>query len=198
MTQIAQHISGIYETHLSVADLPRAVAFYRDVIGLELAHEVSARGIAFFWVGGREQGMLGLWQGGHGPLRMISHFAFRMSRDGVLNAPATLLAKGVQPLGFHGEPASEPVVLGWMPAMSVYFNDPDGHSIEFIHVLHDAPDPDFGVGAWSAWQARHPPLTQRNRTICPNPRHSALICRRNPHAARFARYIGCRPLAPPS
>ncbi len=154
MTQIAQHISGIYETHLSVADLPRAVAFYRDVIGLELAHEVPARGIAFFWVGGRDQGMLGLWQGGHGPLRMVGHFAFRMAHDGVLAAPDMLLAKGVQPLGFHGEPATEPVVLGWMPAVSVYFKDPDGHSIEFIHVLPDTPDPGFGVGAWSAWQAR--------------------------------------------
>jgi lactoylglutathione lyase len=153
----AQQISGVYETHLSVADLPRAVAFYRDTLGLELAHEVPARGIAFFWVGGRDQGMLGLWQGSHGPLHMLGHFAFRMTRDGVLTAPENLLAKGIQPLGFHGEPASEPVVLGWMPALSVYFKDPDGHSIEFIHVLPDAPDPAFGIGPWSAWQARQTP-----------------------------------------
>lgn len=149
-------ISGIYETHLTVADLPRAVAFYRDVLGLELAHQVPTRGIAFFWVGGRDQGMLGLWQGSQGPLHMLGHFAFRMSQAGVLGAPANLVAQGVQLLGFHGEPATEPVVLGWMPAVSVYFKDPDGHSIEFIHVLEDAPDPGFGIGPWSAWQARLP------------------------------------------
>lgn len=150
----ATAITGVYETHLTVADLPRAVAFYRDTLGLELAHQVPSRGIAFFWVGGRDQGMLGLWQGPQGPLRMIGHFAFRMARASVLAVPKSLLEKGVQPLGFHGEPASEPVVLGWMPAVSVYFNDPDGHSLEFIHVLPDAPDPGFGVGPWSAWQAR--------------------------------------------
>lgn len=147
-------ITGIYETHLTVADLPRAVAFYRDTLGLELARQVPARGIAFFWVGGRDQGMLGLWQGAQGPLRMVGHFAFRMGRDAVLAAPDTLRAKGVQPLGFHGEPVTEPVVLGWMPAVSVYFSDPDGHSLEFIHVLPDTPDPGFGIGPWSAWQAK--------------------------------------------
>jgi lactoylglutathione lyase len=64
------------------------------------------------------------------------------------------MARGVQPLGFHGEPVTEPVVLGWMPAISVYFKDPDGHSIEFIHVLEGAADTSFGIGPWSAWQAR--------------------------------------------
>jgi lactoylglutathione lyase len=155
MTQgFATQISGIYETHLSVADVPRSIAFYRDVLGLDLAHEVPSRGVAFFWAGGRDQGMLGLWQGGHGPLQMLGHFAFRMTREGLLQAPAALLTRGVQPLGFNGEPVTEPVVLGWMPALSVYFKDPDGHSIEFIHVLPDAPDRRFGIGPWSAWQAR--------------------------------------------
>lgn len=152
----ATQITGVYETHLAVANLPRAVAFYRDTLGLELAHEVPSRGIAFFWVGGRDQGMLGLWQGPQGPLRMMGHFALRMGCDAVLAAPETLLTKGIQPLGFHGEPVTEPVVLGWMPAMSVYFNDPDGHSIEFIHVLPDTPNAAFGIGPWSAWQSGLP------------------------------------------
>lgn len=153
----ASQISGVYETHLSVADLPRSTAFYQGVIGLELAHETPARGIAFFWVGGRDQGMLGLWQGGHGPRRMTGHFAFRMTREAVLGAPTALLAAGVQPLGFHGEPATEPVVLGWVPALSVYFKDPDGHSLEFIHVLDAQPDASFGTGPWSAWKTRFAP-----------------------------------------
>lgn len=147
----AEQISGIYETHLSVGDLPRSIAFYRDVVGLELAHEVPSRGIAFFWVGGRENGMLGLWAGGMGPLRMLGHFAFRMPLDGVLSAPARLLSLGVQPLGFNAEPVTEPVVLGWMPAVSIYFKDPDGHSIEFISILPNPSNPAFGVGSWSKW-----------------------------------------------
>ncbi|MGO8655519.1 VOC family protein, partial [Rhizobium ruizarguesonis] len=60
----------------------------------------------------------------------------------------------VEPLGFAGEPVTEPVVLGWMPALSIYFKDPDGHSIEFINVLDDIPDRSFGVRPFSAWQAR--------------------------------------------
>jgi lactoylglutathione lyase len=41
-----------------------------------------------------------------------------------------------------------------MPAIAVYFKDPDGHSIEFIHVLDEAPDPGFGTGPLPKWRAR--------------------------------------------
>jgi len=54
-------ISGLYETHLTVSDLDRSVTFYRDVVGLELAHTVPKRHAAFFWIGGRDRSMLGLW-----------------------------------------------------------------------------------------------------------------------------------------
>ncbi len=149
-------ISGIYETHLSVTNLVRSVAFYRDVLGLELAREIPERGVAFFWAGRKCEGMLGLWQGGSSPLRMLGHFAFRMTSQAVLTAPEALKARGVAPLGFHGEPVSEPVVLGWMPAMAVYFKDPDGHSLEFIHVLDTPPDAAFGTGPLSDWRQAHP------------------------------------------
>ena len=39
---------GLFETHLTVADLDRSVAFYRDVVGLPVALEVPDRGAAFF------------------------------------------------------------------------------------------------------------------------------------------------------
>lgn len=146
---------GIYETHLTVRDLEASVTFYRNVLGLVLAHRVPDRGLAFFWVGGRENGMLGLWQGGHGPLAMRLHFAFRTSLAQVLAAPDALKACGVAPLGFSGEPTDEAVVLGWMPAASVYFADPDGHSLEYIATLDATPDSEFGVGPWSRWQARN-------------------------------------------
>lgn len=53
-------VSGLYEAHLTVADLERSIAFYRDVFGLELAHTIPARHAALFWIGGRERSMLGL------------------------------------------------------------------------------------------------------------------------------------------
>jgi hypothetical protein len=40
-----------------------------------------------------------------------------------------------------------------MPAASVYFDDPDGHSLEYISVLPDAPRPDLsGRVKLSEWR----------------------------------------------
>jgi lactoylglutathione lyase len=44
-------IYGLFETHLTVSDLQRSITFYRDIVGLELALEVSERNAAFFWIG---------------------------------------------------------------------------------------------------------------------------------------------------
>jgi lactoylglutathione lyase len=147
-------VLGLYETHLTVADLKTSTEFYRDVVGLELAASFEERKVTFLWVDDRKTGMLGLWETGTGPLKMRLHIAFRMTADGVLQAPDILRAKGVEPLGFTGEPVTEPVVLGWMPALSIYFKVPDGHSIEFISVLDADPDRSFGVRPFSEWQAQ--------------------------------------------
>ena len=40
-----------------------------------------------------------------------------------------------------------------MPSAQLYFPDPDGHSLEFIAILDDPPDPGF-IGPLSEWQKR--------------------------------------------
>lgn len=67
-------ILGIYETHLPVSDLRRSISFYSQKVGLTLATEIPERNVAFFWVGAKETGMLGLWGVGSAPLHMKLHF----------------------------------------------------------------------------------------------------------------------------
>jgi lactoylglutathione lyase len=145
-------IRGLFETHLTVSDLDRSVAFYRDVLKLPLAQVFSQRRVAFFWIGSSGKAMLGLWETGTGPQRMSLHLAFETSIDAVLAAPLALREAGVAPLDFDCEPASEPVVLGWMPAVAVYFRDPDGNLLEFLAMLPQPPRPELGVVSWSAWK----------------------------------------------
>ncbi|WP_267907830.1 hypothetical protein [Viridibacillus soli] len=42
-----------------------------------------------------------------------------------------------------------------MPAVSIYFDDPDGHSIEFISILDDPPKPELDIMTWQEWEALH-------------------------------------------
>jgi len=144
-------VQGLFETHITTTDLARAIQFYKDVIGLRLAHVTSTRGAAFFWVGPGTKAMLGVWLAGSGPQRMQLHTAFQVSLGDVLAAPQTLAAAGVTALDFDGDATNEPVVIAWMPAASVFFRDPDGHLLELIAMLPDEPDRDGGVVPWSAW-----------------------------------------------
>ncbi len=146
-------IHGLFETHITVRNLTTSVAFYQDAVGLELAFLAPERRVAFFWIGGRGQSMLGVWEVGDGPNGMRLHFAFTSTVEQILAAPSALKAMGVIPKGFHGEPVEEPVVIGWMPAVSLYFTDPDGHLLEYLAMLPQDPRPAAGVVSYSEWQA---------------------------------------------
>src|SRR3954447_3527330 len=150
-------VRGLFETHLTVADLERSKAFSRDVAGLPLALELPGRGAAFHWIGGPGRAMLGLWSIGSAPMGMQLHIAFDMSLPEVLAAPERLLALGIQPLSFFAEPANEPSVIGWMPAAAIYFRDPDGHMLEYLAMLDGPARPDLGVVGWSQVQGYTPP-----------------------------------------
>jgi lactoylglutathione lyase len=144
-------VDRLFEAHLTVADLDASIAFYRDRVGLELAHIVPARQAAFFWAGSRGTTMLGLWLGGSAPQKTTTHIAFAARREDVIAAPRALQRAGITPLDFDGHPTDEPVVLAWMPAASIYFHDPDGHLLEYIAMLDEDPRPDGGILRWHDW-----------------------------------------------
>jgi lactoylglutathione lyase len=142
-------VRGLFETHLTVADLERSVTFYRDVVGLPVALDVPERGATFHWIGEPGRAMLGLWSIGSAPMGMRLHIAFEMSLKDVLDAPERLRSSGLQPLSFFGEPADEPSVIGWMPAAAVYFQDPDDHMLEYLAMLDGPARPELGIVPWS-------------------------------------------------
>jgi len=147
-------IRDLFETHLTVLDLQRSMTFYGQVLGLELAKVFSERKVAFYWIGGRGNSMLGLWEVGTSPQRLSLHVAFRSDLQSLLDAPARLRAANVVPLEFSGAPTEEPVVLAWMPAASLYFRDPDGNMLELLSMLPNAPEPELGIVSWSRWNER--------------------------------------------
>ncbi len=149
-------IEGLFEAHISVRDFERSVAFYRDVVGLELGFAQPERPAAFFWVGGRGRSMMGIFGAVSGPLPKSHHVAFEVKLDDVLAAPARLRAAGITPFGGRREPIDEPIVFPWMPAASVFFDDPDGNTLEYIAMLPDPPRPEPGFVSWSEWQRLRP------------------------------------------
>ena len=88
MPEQAVPVRGLFESHLTVSDLSRSVAFYRDVVGLPVALEVPERGAAFFWCGASGKTMLGLWSLGSTPMGLSLHVAFDVELQHVLDSPA--------------------------------------------------------------------------------------------------------------
>jgi lactoylglutathione lyase len=149
-------IQGLWETHLTVADLDRSIVFYRDVVGLTLAHTVPERHAAFFWIGQPRQAMLGLWSIHTSPMALKLHYAFQVSLDDVQASITALRSAGLVPTAGGGSRAiDEPEVIPWIPAASVYFKDPDGHSLEFIAMLPEPPQPRMQRVMLSEWRKLH-------------------------------------------
>ena len=112
-------ISGVYEVAIRVKDLPRAEAFYRETLGLEVGLRDGRRNWLFLRAGG-QAGMVVLQEDkGEWPTQ---HFAFTVAEAEIERASAELHERGVDVNG--------PVFHEWMPAKSLYFTDPDGHALE--------------------------------------------------------------------
>ncbi len=129
------------ELVLIVGDVPRAVSFYSELVGLRLERPADDRW-AWFRLSDAPVQRLALTRG---PLMFEEfsplaagrrfgpvHFAFQASPDVAGAAVGRLDAAGVR---VHG-----PVRIDWMRSVSHYFFDPDGNQVE-LWTPDPAPEP---------------------------------------------------------
>jgi catechol 2,3-dioxygenase-like lactoylglutathione lyase family enzyme len=127
-------IKGLYEAHLPVKNLEKSIEFYKK-LGLKFAwrdHDT-----AFFWI---EEGKswIGLWEINeyetpyHPSLR---HIAFRVSYEDLKRSLTWLESLDIEAVPFGSRTSVEPFVRPYQGNASVYFNDPDGNSLELICYL---------------------------------------------------------------
>ena len=144
-------IKGLYETHLNVENLERSIDFYKNVLGLEHCHTEEKRRIAFFWIGQPKEYMLVLWEKTKDEIEK-RHFAFRCDVEDVLHKSVSWLKeRNLQPYNFLKDDTQKPMVFAWMPAVAIYFDDPDGNVLEFIAVLEGKPKSELGVISYEEW-----------------------------------------------
>jgi lactoylglutathione lyase len=162
---------GLFETHLHVADLEKAMAFYGEVLGLELGLRQQGRRAAFYWIGSDRSAMLGLWEkppwfaetdgradgsgNGLGGYKILpQHLAFAVAVEELSSAIDRLKQRGIELRDFFDRVTDEPSVFGWIPAASIYFKDVDGHLLEFIARLEGEPAPELAVISLTDWRQR--------------------------------------------
>jgi lactoylglutathione lyase len=122
-------ISGVYEIAVRVHDLGRSERFYRDALGLTVGRREETRRWVFLRAGGVAGMMVLQEEPGDWPRQ---HFAFTVAEADIDRAAEELRRKGVHVDG--------PVVHGWIPAESLYFEDPDGHDVELCAPLAGTGD----------------------------------------------------------
>ena len=95
--------------------------------------------------------MLGLWEKPKDQI-LTSHFAFACDPEWVVKDSVKFLKeRNLSCRNFLNDGTERPMVFAWMPAVSIYFDDPDGHSLEFIGVLPGDSIPDKGIITYKAW-----------------------------------------------
>ena len=167
----AAYITGLFETHLQVANLELSMEFYERVLGFELATKEQARRVAFYWVGGFGKTVLGLWEkppwvseGNAGDQIITQHFAFEIDIADLGCTVVAVKQRGIELRNFFGQITDIPSVFGWMPGASTYFNDPDAHLLEFLAKLPGKRRPEIGIVSLDEWK-------RLNQSPTPAPRH---------------------------
>ena len=127
-------IRSLYEAHLKVNDLERSIDFYKK-IGLQLSYREEKA--AFMWIVPGES-WIGLWESEAKGIP-TTHIAFGIAYEDMQHAIAWLRERNIEPVEFKGMQPLEPIARPSQANCSVYFNDPDGNSLELICNLPDAP-----------------------------------------------------------
>ena len=117
-------IQGLYEIAIRVKDLARAEAFYCHTLGCTVGLRDERRNWLFLRLAGSAAMVVLQEDKGEWPL---VHFAFTIAEADLERANAWLQA--------HGVTTDGPQFHAWMPAKSLYFSDPDGHSLELCAPL---------------------------------------------------------------
>lgn len=131
-------IKGIYEAHLPVSNLEESIDFYEN-LGLDIAwrNENSA----FFWIVKKES-WLGLWEGQEYKTPYhpsLKHLAFTIDYENMKNVLEWLNNKRVSVVPFGNRESVEPFVRPYQGNASVYFEDPDKNSLEFMCYVEVPP-----------------------------------------------------------
>ena len=147
-------IKGLFETHLFVENLERSIDFYTNTLKLEQYLFEEERRAALFWIGEQpRQAMLGLWEKPKDEID-LRHFAFECDWEWILNESVDFLkSKDLNFWNFLNDTTEQPMVFANIPAIAIYFSDPDGHYLEFIGKLPGKYRPEKGslVLSYAAW-----------------------------------------------
>lgn len=140
----------IGHVHLKVADLERAIAFYRDVMGFELTQRYGTQA-AFLGAGGYHHHIgLNTWESAGAPPAPAGHpglyhlAILYPDRRSLGQALARVIAAGVPLQGVADHGVSE----------AVYFADPDGNGIEIYRDRPEAEWPRDASGTLAMSNAR--------------------------------------------
>lgn len=148
-------IKGLYEAHLPVSNIAKS-EFYSG-LGWELAHQGEK--VTFFWIE-KGKSWLGLWETDkvktpyHPSLR---HIAFRVELNDLMIAKEWLGERGINVReAFSFTPEQQPIVLPNNPQShaALYFNDPDGNSLEFITPIKIDEEIDFEMMELRVWNEK--------------------------------------------
>ena len=114
------NLNAIGQIHITVRDVSEAVAFYRDILGMELLFEVPEQSMAFFNCGGVRL-YLGLPEGLDQPSKPLIYYRV----DDIDSACESIQARGVELEGLpHVVHRTEGMEL-WMASL----RDPEGNML---------------------------------------------------------------------
>jgi catechol 2,3-dioxygenase-like lactoylglutathione lyase family enzyme len=123
-------VRGVYEVAIRVRDLARSEQFYRSLLGLRLGLRDEEHHMVFLRVGG--QTAMIVLQEDRGDWSK-QHFAFTVDEHALDGAAELLRERGIEVRG--------PVAHEGKPARSLYFDDPDGHSLELCAAVNGQAPP---------------------------------------------------------